>query len=273
MRIGQALQQARALGVARLDAQGLLTHLLGRPREWLLAHDEEVLTTPQAAELHRLLARRAAGVPLAYLVGEREFHGLMLQVTPAVLVPRPETEVLVEWALERLAEMPCADVVDLGTGSGAIAMALKQAGPAAAIAASDRCARALAVARGNALTHGLDIEFAQGDWWAPWKGRRFDLAVANPPYVAGDDPHLSALVHEPRGALTPEGDGLAALRCIIDGAPEHLRPGAWVLLEHGHDQAEAVRTRLEQRGFTSARTRPDLAGLPRCTGAAWSGAK
>jgi release factor glutamine methyltransferase len=273
MLIQQALQQARTLGVARLDAQLLLAHVLGRPREWLLAHDDEVLAPDPAARWHGLLTRRAAGVPLAYLVGEREFHGLRLQVTPAVLVPRPETEILVDWALELLPVAPAATAVDLGTGSGAIALALKASCPAAALAASDCSAQALAIAQRNAAAHGLDIEFAQGDWWAPWPGRRFGLAVANPPYVAGDDPHLAALTHEPRAALTPEGDGLAALQRIIAAAPAHLQPGAWLLLEHGCDQAEAVALALAQRGFVSVRTLPDLAGLARCTGAAWRGAK
>ena len=271
MRIRQALQQARTLGVSRLDAQLLLVHVLGRPREWLLAHDDERLEPGLAERWHELLARRAAGVPLAYLVGEREFHGLRLEVTPAVLVPRPETEILVDWALELLPDAPSATAVDLGTGSGAIALALKASCPAVALAASDCSAAALAVAQRNARTHRLDVEFAQGDWWAAWPGRRFGLAAANPPYVASDDPHLAALTHEPRAALTPEGDGQAALRCIVAAAPEHLQPGAWLLLEHGHDQAEAVARALAQRGFVSVSTRPDLAGLPRCTGAQWPG--
>ncbi len=273
MLIQQALQQARTLGVARLDAQLLLAHVLGQPREWLLAHDDELLAPDPAARWHGLLTRRAAGVPLAYLVGEREFHGLRLQVTPAVLVPRPETEILVDWALELLPVAPAATAVDLGTGSGAIALALKASCPAAVVAASDCSAQALAIAQRNAAAHGLDVEFAQGDWWAPWPGRRFGLAVANPPYVAGDDPHLAALRHEPRAALTPEGDGLAALQSIVAAAPRHLLPGAWLLLEHGHDQAEAVAHELAQRGFVCVRTRTDLAGLPRCTGARWRGAK
>jgi release factor glutamine methyltransferase len=269
MRIDQALSRARALGVARLDAQLLLAHLLGRPREWLLAHDDERLSADQAATVASMLTRRAAGEPLAYLVSEREFCGLALCVTPAVLIPRPETEGLVDWALALLAAAPSATLVELGTGSGAIALALKHAWPAATVSASDVSAPALAVAKANAARHSLAIEFALGDWWAPWAGRRFSQAVANPPYVAGDDPHLQALAHEPRSALTPEGDGLAALRRIVDGAPPHLLPGAWLLLEHGHDQAVAVQALLNQRGFGTPETRVDLAGLPRCTGAPW----
>ncbi len=273
MQLRQALQEAQRLGVARLDAQLLLTHLLQRPREWLLAHDDESLDAEQAARWQALLARRAAGEPLAYVVGEREFRGLRLQVSPAVLVPRPETELLVEWALERLPDAPAASIADLGTGSGAIALALRHAAPAVAVTATDTSAAALAVARANAGRLGLAVEFLQGDWWAALPGRRFGLVVSNPPYVAGHDPHLAALAHEPRAALTPEGDGLAALRHIIAGAPEHLLPGAWLLLEHGHDQAPAVQALLREQGLVAPETRLDLAGLPRCTGAAWPGAK
>jgi release factor glutamine methyltransferase len=269
MRIADLLTEARRTGVDRLDAQLLIGHLLNRPRAWLLAHDDHGLETEQAALLRQQLQQRAAGVPLAYLVGEREFCGLTLQVTPDVLVPRPETELLVAWALERLATAPANSVVDLGTGSGAIALAIQQRQPGATVTASDASAAALQVAQTNGARHGLAVEWLHGDWWAPLQGRRFGLAVSNPPYVAGDDPHLAALTHEPRGALTPEGDGLAALRRIVEGAPDHLLPGAWLLLEHGHDQAEAVQALLVARGFVAAQTRHDLAGLPRCTGAAW----
>ena len=269
MRIDDALRDARMRSVARLDAQLLLVHLLQRPREWLLAHDDAELAAPQAAAWAALLARRAAGEPLAYVVGEREFCGLWLQVTPAVLVPRPETEGLVDWALERLPLAPAATVIDLGTGSGAVALAIKQRAGAAALTATDASAAALDIARRNASRHALDIHFVQGDWWAAAGGQRFGLAVSNPPYIAGDDPHLDALAHEPRTALTPEGDGLAAIRRIVAGAPEHMLAGAWLLLEHGHDQAGTVRALLQERGFAVPETRTDLAGLPRCTGARW----
>lgn len=272
MLIARALSDARAVGVARLDAQLLLCHVLQRPREWLLAHDEQVLNATQATAYRTLLSGRAAGAPLAYLVGEREFCGLAVHVTPQVLVPRPETEGLVEWALQRLAGAPSAELVDLGTGSGAIALALKSAAPMARVCASDASAAALAVARGNAGRFGLEIEFACGDWWSPWSGRRFGLAISNPPYIAGDDPHLTALVHEPRAALTPGGDGLGALRALIAAAPPYLLPGAWLLVEHGHDQAEAVQRLFSDAGFAAPETRADLAGLPRCSGAAWRSA-
>ncbi len=276
MRIDQALARARLHGVDRLDAQLLLGHLLGKPRAWLLAHDGQDLTAGQAKAYELGLQRRGSGEPLAYVLGEWPFCGLSLQVSPDVLVPRPETEDLVAWARECLADATVATaprVVDLGTGSGAIALALARRCPQAALWGTDRSAAALAVAAANGRRLGLPVTWLQGDWWAPLQGRRFELAVSNPPYVAGDDPHLDALGHEPRGALTPEGDGLAALRQIIEGAPAHLAPGAWLLLEHGHDQAEAVRSLLDAAGFRSTATRADLAGLPRCTGARWPGAK
>ena len=273
MRIADALHHARTLGVDRLDAQLLLADLLGQPRSWLLAHDDVLLNTAQSHTLLQQLTRRATGEPLAYVLGHAEFRGLRLQVSPAVLVPRPETEVLVEWALEHLPADTAVDVLDLGTGSGAIALALKQARPRARLCASDASTEALAVARANGQHHGLDVEWLPGDWWAPLAGRRFALVVCNPPYVAGDDPHLGALGHEPRDALTPGGDGLTALRDIVAGAPAHLRPGGWLLLEHGHDQAGAVQALLVAAGFAPSETRADLAGLPRCTGARWPNAK
>jgi release factor glutamine methyltransferase len=268
----QALAQARAAGVERLDAMWLLEHLLGKPRSWLLAHDDEPLPPAASSAWPTLLARRAAGEPLAYVVGEREFCGLKLAVTPAVLVPRPETEGLVRWALELAPTLPAGPWADLGTGSGAIALALAAAAPEQAVWASDSSAGALSVARANAARLGLRATFAQGDWWRAVAGQRFALVVSNPPYIAAGDPHLVALHHEPQLALTPGGDGLDALRAIVTGAPRHLLPGAWLLLEHGHDQASAVSTLLAAAAFEPAQTRADLAGLPRCTGARWPGA-
>lgn len=269
--VAAALAQARAAGVDRLDAQWLLQHLVQQPRSWLLAHDDHVLPTAAAASWPALLARRAAGEPLAYVVGEREFCGLTLAVSPHVLVPRPETEELVRWALACAPGAPEATAIDLGTGSGAVALALKQQWPAAHVTATDASARALAQAAANARRLGLDVAFAAGDWWQAVPGRRFGLAVSNPPYIAAADPHLTALQHEPRQALTPGGDGLDSLRRIVAGAPQHLLPGAWLLLEHGHDQGAAVRGLFQQHGFERAQTRHDLAGLPRCTGARWPG--
>jgi release factor glutamine methyltransferase len=272
MRIRDALERARGMGVERLDAQLVLAHLFGRPRTWLLAHDDEALDASQDGQLLALLARRAAGEPLAYVIGRVAFRGMDLRVTPAVLVPRPETELLVEWALELLPADTADEVIDLGTGSGAIALAVQRERPLAHVTATDASTEALAVARVNAEQHAPRLVFAQGDWWAAVAGRRYALALSNPPYVAGDDPHLQDLGHEPRAALTPEGDGLGALRRIVDAAPAHLLPGAWLLLEHGHDQSEAVRQLLHQRGFVATSTRADLAGLPRCSGGRWPSA-
>jgi len=192
----------------------------------------------------------------------------MLQVGPAVLVPRPDTETLVDWALELLA-IPLADapeVADLGTGSGAVALALKHGHPAARVSAVELSEPALAQARANGERHRLPVDWQQGDWWQPLGGRRFHLVASNPPYVAGGDPHLAALRHEPALALTPGGDGLSALQQIVRGAPAHLHAGGWLLLEHGHDQAEAVQRLLREAGLVQIQTRADLAGKPRCSG-------
>ena len=266
----EALARARAAGVERLDAQLLLAHALARPRSWLLAHDDALLDADQVCWLQARLIRHADGEPLAYLLGEQEFHGLTLNVTADVLVPRPDTEVLVDWALELLdgvltgIEQPA--VVDLGCGSGAIALAVKHPQPRAAVVGTDNSNAALTVARANALRLGLDVGFAHGSWWGAVAAQRFHLALANPPYIAAGDPHLAALRHEPAGALSPGGDGLDALRQIVQGAAPHGVPGGWLLLEHGHDQAPAVQRLLHAAGFENVETRRDLGGRPRCTG-------
>lgn len=266
LRIGQWLEQARAAGVPRLDAQRLLAHHLGRPRAWLLAHDGEPVPPLVQLQADADLARRVAGVPLAYLVGEREFHGLALQVSADVLVPRPDTEGLVDWALALAARAPLPRLADLGTGSGAVALAFKHRRPAFEVWASERSAAALAVARANAQRLQLAVTWLEGDWWHPFAGQRFGLAVSNPPYIAEGDPHLPALRHEPQLALTAGADGLQALRQIVAGAPAHLAAGGWLLLEHGFDQSAAVTALLEAAGFEQIETRPDLAGLSRLTG-------
>ena len=271
LRVAEALAQSHSAGVARLDAQWLLAHLLQRDRAWLVAHDDAALPEPAAAAWSALLARRAGGEPLAYVIGEREFCGLRLSVSPAVLVPRPETELLVLWALSCLQNAPAPSVIDLGTGSGAVALAILHARPDVQMLATDASDAALAVAQANAERLALPLHTAQGDWWAAAGARRFGLAVANPPYIAADDAHLAALSHEPLAALSPGADGLSALRRIVDGAPAHLLPGAWLLLEHGHDQGAAVRALLHDAGFVHPQTRNDLADLPRCSGGLWSG--
>ncbi len=267
-RIGAALERARALGLERLDAQLLLAQVLQRPRAWLIAHAEAELSPAQQQAFGVGCRRRADGEPMAYLLGEREFYGLMLQVSPAVLVPRPDTETLVDWALELLA-MPRAQppaVADLGAGSGAIALALAHRHPTARVCAVDCSAPALAVARANAARLGLQVEWHLGNWWQPLQGQRFQLVVSNPPYVAEGDPHLAALRHEPVAALTAGGDGLSALAEIVKGAAAHLHDGGWLLLEHGHEQADAVRGLLADAGFEAVQTRTDLADRPRCSG-------
>ena len=266
----EALSAARAAGLDRLDAQLLLGHVLRRPRAWLLAHDDGALSAEQLARFEALVARRREGEPVAYLTGEKEFFGLPLQVDARVLVPRPDTEVLVEWALALLRSdivttRPPA-VVDLGTGSGAIALAVRRAFPLAIVTATDASAEALAVARANGDRLGLPIEWLRGSWWSPLTGRRFDLVLSNPPYIREGDPHLTALTHEPSSALTAGASGLDDLRRIVAGAADHLNPGGWLLLEHGFDQAADVAQLLQDAGLSAVQTRHDLAGLARCTG-------
>lgn len=268
--VEQALAQARAAGVDRLDAQLLLADAMQRPRTWLLANGGAAVGSLEAGRYARALARRTGGEPLAYIVGEKEFHGLALKVDSRVLVPRPDTETLVDWALDllRAGSWPARPrVIDLGTGSGAIAIAIKHACAAAELCAVDASAEALDVARANAQRLKAPIDFRRGDWWDAVRGDRFDLAVANPPYIAAADPHLAALRHEPALALVSGTDGLDAIGRIIAGAPGHLNPGAWLLLEHGHDQAGAVHALLHAAGFIDVQSRRDLAGIARCTGA------
>lgn len=268
--LAQALQAARAANVDRLDAQLMLAQLVQQPRSWLIAHDDTTLDGAQSALYAQWLARRGAGEPLAYLLGQAEFCGLTLQVNPHVLIPRPETELLVDWGLEVLSAQfsPALhpEVIDLGCGSGAIALALRTRYPAAAVTAVDASAAALDVTRRNANRLGLPLTCVQGHWWQAVAGHRFHLALSNPPYVAPGDAHLAALQHEPATALVADEQGLSDLHQVIDGAPAALHPGGWLLLEHGHDQGALVRLRLQQAGFTEITTRRDLADMERCTG-------
>jgi len=252
---------------AALDAQLLLAHALQRSRSWLLAHAEATLDSAARAAFAALLARRVAGEPLAYITGRREFWSLMLAVNSAVLVPRPETELLVERALALLPQAG-ARVADLGTGSGAIALALASERPDWQLTAIDQSSAALAVAAANARELGLrNLQWLVSDWFSSLAGERFDLLVSNPPYIAESDPALLdlALQHEPRSALSSGPEGLDALRAIIAGATAQLLPGGWLLLEHGATQAAAVATMLVAQGFTHVRCHADLAGLPRVT--------
>lgn len=271
MTIAQALAQAAALGLERLDAQLLLLHALGRPqsgRAWLLAHDGDALPAAQHGAFNELCARRASGEPLAYIVGHKEFFGLDLLVDRRVLVPRPDTETLVEWMLELLPAGSDPRVVDLGTGSGAIALAVKHSRPRAQVEATDISADALAVAEGNARRLGLEVAFRQAAWLegAP---DRYDLVASNPPYIRAGDPHMAALEHEPPGALASGADGLDDLRAIIAQARSCINTGGWLLLEHGWDQAPAVRALLGAAGFREVASRRDLAGHERCSGGKW----
>ena len=267
MTVAQALAEAQVAGVDRLDAQLMLAHLLQQPRSWLIAHDDVRLCEPHSSRYAQWLQRRGAGEPLAYLLEQAEFCGLTLQVGPQVLIPRPETELLVEWGMEVLSGWHApARVVDLGCGSGAIALAIKHRHPVAEVTAVDVSAHALNIAGRNAQALGLPITLALGDWWSAVAGQRFHLALANPPYVAPGDPHLQALHHEPHSALVAAENGMADLHRLIDTALSGLHPGGWLLLEHGHDQGPPVRERLQQAGFNQVETRRDLAGMERCTG-------
>lgn len=297
MTVAQLLQQASATlqptsETPQLDAQLLLAHLLDKPRSWLYAHDRDrIPATIQQAFLH-LVHRRAQGEPVAYLIGEQDFYGLRFKVTPDVLIPRPETELLVDLSL-KLAENSLFSrqkpnvhagektgfenfggtpvrAVDLGTGSGAIAIALKVQRPAWHLAACDLSPAALAVATENAHRHGVKIDLRQGCWLNPFSEERFHLIVSNPPYIDPEDPHLSGSIRfEPHKALVADNRGLADLAAIIQQAPEHLYPGGWLLLEHGFDQQSAVQTLLRQRGFDKVATYHDLAGQPRVSIGQW----
>ncbi len=265
--IALALDAARQLGIDRLDAQLLIAHACGRPRTWVIANDDLQLSDPQQRSLRALLRRRASGEPLAYLTGSKEFHGLMLTITPDVLVPRPDTEMLVDWALECIGPEPAhADVLDLGTGSGAIALALAHDRPQAGVCGVDLSEAALRVAQGNGLRLGLRVQWLAGDWCSALADRRYTLIVSNPPYVAEDDRHLDALRHEPRLALCAGADGLDAIRRIVVQARDHLLPRGWLLLEHAHVQVSAVQHLLRNAGYDEVTTRADLSGQWRCTG-------
>ncbi|HEY0200816.1 MAG TPA: peptide chain release factor N(5)-glutamine methyltransferase [Burkholderiaceae bacterium] len=273
--VAAALRHAAAQGLERLDAQILLLYALGRPthdRAWLLAHDGDPLPAAAQTAFVQGCARRSAGEPVAYIVGQKEFFGLPLAVDPRVLVPRPDTETLVEWALELLQDRPAPLVLDLGTGSGAIALALQKHRPDAQVHATDASPGALEVARANALRLGLPVRFSQGRWLQGHAGR-YDLIASNPPYIAAHDPHLPALAHEPQAALVAGPDGLDDLRAITAQAPAHLLPGGWLLLEHGWDQATAVQALLRHDGFAEVQSRTDLAGIARCTGGRWAAVK
>jgi release factor glutamine methyltransferase len=275
--VQEAQIEAAAHQIARLDASLMLAAITRQPqgtdaRSWAITHGTQRLTPAERHHWATWLKRRASGEPLAYLLGSKEFFGLDLTVNPAVLVPRPDTEILIEWALElipltaELTQPRSSKVMDLGTGSGAIALALKHQRREAEIHASDKSAAALAVAQSNGQRLGLSVHWHHGCWWDGISDREFDLVLSNPPYIAQGDPHLRALHHEPADALTAGPSGLDDLQAIISTTRNRLRPGGWLLLEHGYDQAASVSALIREAGFLKVQTRCDLSTTPRCTG-------
>ena len=256
---------------ARRDTEILLCHCLGKSRAWLYTWPEKGVARDCARDFEKLLAQRREGVPVAYLTGEREFWSLQLAVSDATLIPRPETETLVSWALE-LALPNAASVLDLGTGSGAIALALASERPHWHVTALDVSQEALQVARGNAVrTRLTSVHFVQSDWYQAVTGQRFNALLANPPYIDGDDPHLALgdVRFEPRSALVSSDSGLEDLGRLVTGASDHLLDGGWLLLEHGFEQANAVCAMLHDAGFSQVSTRRDMSGQQRITGGCW----
>jgi release factor glutamine methyltransferase len=261
-------EMLRIANIDPIDSRALLRAALGVGDTHLVAHPGQVLTDRQRDRYLAWVERRRAGEPVAYLTGEREFYSLVFKVTPAVLIPRPETELLVEAALERVPAHAPFRVLDLGTGSGCVAVAIAKHRPRAQVTATEESRDALAVARENAARHGSGIEFIESDWLDALAGRRFDLIVSNPPYVAERDPHLSEgdSRFEPRAALVAGADGLSCIRLVITQARTHLEPGGGLLFEHGYDQAARCRALLAQAGYFEVATRHDLAGIGRVTG-------
>jgi release factor glutamine methyltransferase len=253
---------------ARREAQILLGHAMGVSRARLSAYRDDAVDPSAANTFRELVRRRQVGEPVAYLIGRREFYGIEFRVTPDVLIPRADTETLVEAALEKLLEGAQPDVLDLGTGSGCVALTIAHERPEARVTAVDVSAAALIVARENAASVGVNAEFVQGAWFEELDGRTFDLIVSNPPYVAAGDPHLQQgdLRFEPATALASGRDGLADIRIIVADAPAYLREGGWLLFEHGYEQADVCRDLLLDAGFGEVISRADIAGLPRVAG-------
>ena len=265
--VDAALRAARTR-IDPVDAELLLLHVIAKPPAWRFAHGDAELDDDAAVRFENLVARCERGEPVAYLAGTRGFWGLDLGVTPATLIPRVDTELLVEWALSRIPPDVPARVADLGTGSGAIALAIARERPSARVMAVDISADALVVARSNAAAHGIDnVAFVQGDWYAGLAEARFDVIVSNPPYLGEADPHLTqgALPHEPRGALVSGIDGLDAIASIARDAPSHLTPAGWLGIEHGSTQGDAVRALLGDAGLVDVETRRDLEHRDRIT--------
>jgi release factor glutamine methyltransferase len=267
--IAALLAEARQR-ITPAEARLLMRHVLGRDAAWLAAHDSDSLAPDQARVYGEFISRRAQGEPIAYLTGEREFYGRSFIVTPDVLIPRPETELLVELGIAKLSDIDKPRILELGTGSGCIAISLALALPNATITAIDISEKALVVARANTVKHGAVIELCHGDWLAD-VGERYDLIVSNPPYVAADDPHLGEgdLRFEPALALASGGDGLDSIRNIVGGAGLCLAPDAWLMFEHGYDQAETVGKLLALSGFRPIESHRDLSGIARVAAGRW----
>ena len=255
--------------LTRLECDLLLSHVTDMSRTQIVAHSDQRLNCAQLKQLEALGHALSEGTPLAYLLGEKEFFGLSFNVNPAVLVPRPETELLVELALARIDEN--TRLLDAGTGSGAVAIAIAHAQPNTQIDACDKSAQALEVARANARKHRVQVNFYQSDWFAQFKAHKWHMIVSNPPYIAAGDSHLAALAAEPQIALVAENRGLAALAHIIDQSPNFLHNAGWLLLEHGHDQASSVRDLMTNRGFAEVKSMIDLGNIERVTLGQWDG--
>ncbi len=255
---------------ARLDSELLLAHVLNRSRAWLYTWPEHRPTPAESEQFRQLVEQRQNGTPVAYLTGQCEFWSLALEVNPATLIPRPETELLVEQALNRISPGTALRIADLGTGTGAIALSVATERPECRIVATDRCPTALATARRNADRHGItNVSFRTGDWYQPLAGEQFDIILSNPPYIADGDPHLQQgdLPFEPPTALTAGNDGLDAIRILINSGRKHLHPGGWLIIEHGFDQGAAVTRLFQQSGYHPVQSYRDLAGHDRITAA------
>jgi len=264
-RVGDLL---RAGEIDQADARVLLRGVLQLTDAQIAAHPERELTDDERGQYRALVARRRAGEPVAYLTGEREFYSMAMKITPAVLIPRPETELLVDLALQRAPQGRAFRVLDLATGSGCVAVAIAHARPAASVTATDVSTAALALARENAGRHGAALEVIESDWFEALAARRFDIIVANPPYVAANDRHLDEgdLRFEPRAALVAGPTGYECIDKIVAQSPRHLEPGGWLLVEHGHDHAAGCRDRLARGKFKEVFSARDLAGIERVSG-------
>jgi release factor glutamine methyltransferase len=270
MKFEKSIRQAlQGCGLPRLEARMLMEHVLKKDRAWFIAHDDEHMLHDHAATFDALVEQRLAGLPMAYLLGEREFLGRMFGINPTVLIPRPETELLVETGLSCLHDQKAASVLDLGTGSGIIAISIAAARPLWQVVATDISQGALDMARRNAARHKVNIEFFLGSWYQAFPSQlQFDLILSNPPYIREGDQHLDQgdLRYEPRGALTDGADGLSAIREIVQGALIHLKEGGRLWVEHGYDQADQVRSIFNQHGFRDIESKMDLSGIIRVTG-------